>query len=203
MMSISGCQPTCAEREGRAWFCIRSQAKREHIAGAHLLDLNEIDVFNPRLRRRQRTRRGMVWVTESLFPGYLFAQFDLRTTLDRVLYTVGVAGVVRFGRTYPSISKEVIDGLKREFPEEALTIQKDDLRPGTEVTLVSRPWHGLQGIVLRNLPARNRVQVLMDMLGSPCKLEVDAHSLVIGKGVPCQLSLDGAGGSRAMAQAPR
>ena len=41
-----------------AWFCVRSQPKREHIAAAHLRNLVEVEVFCPRLRIRKATRRG-------------------------------------------------------------------------------------------------------------------------------------------------
>ncbi len=60
-----------------AWYCVRSQNKHEHIAAAHLRMLDGVTVFCPRIRFKRTTRRGVVWVTEGMFPGYLFARFRL------------------------------------------------------------------------------------------------------------------------------
>src|ERR1700683_5628282 len=95
------------------WFCIRSQPKHEHIAAAHLRKMDDVEVFLPRVRFRRGTRQGMVWVTEALFPRYLFACFDWHTSLRRVQSSHGVQSVVHFGEQWPVISKEIIEDLRR------------------------------------------------------------------------------------------
>ncbi len=62
------------ESAERAWYCLRSQPKHEHIAAAHLRLLEGVTVFCPRIRFKRATRQGLVWVTEAMFPGYLFAR---------------------------------------------------------------------------------------------------------------------------------
>src|SRR4026208_2096062 len=79
------------------WFCVRSRTRQEHIAAASLKRMEGMEVVNPRIRFRRPTSRGPVWVTESMFPGYVFARFSLRQSLDVVRYSFGVAGVVHFG----------------------------------------------------------------------------------------------------------
>lgn len=168
----------------RAWFCVRSQPKREHIAAAHLARLEAVETFNPRLRRRVVTRRGLLWLTESLFPSYLFVRFDVSRMLDPVRYTAGVSSIVHFGREgYPVVPETVINDLKREFPSEEMTLPMDDLFPGRVVTLAEGAFYGLQGVVLRALPARQRVEVLLEMLGHSAKVEVPIHSVMVDKGV--------------------
>ncbi|HVV70894.1 MAG TPA: transcription termination/antitermination NusG family protein, partial [Verrucomicrobiae bacterium] len=80
-----------------AWYCVRSHQKHEHIAAARLRELPGVDSFSPQLRFVRQTRRGRVWSTESLFPNYLFAKFDLPSMLERVRYTPSVNTVLRFG----------------------------------------------------------------------------------------------------------
>src|SRR5687768_2875491 len=58
-----------------AWFCLRSQPRHEHIAARQLAQMSDVEVFNPRIRFARPTRHGPAWVTESLFPNYLFARF--------------------------------------------------------------------------------------------------------------------------------
>jgi hypothetical protein len=57
-----------------AWYCLRSRRKQEHIAAAHVRVLGDVTVFCPRIHFRRASRRGVVCVTEALFPGYFFRQ---------------------------------------------------------------------------------------------------------------------------------
>src|SRR5437867_9351297 len=88
----------------RAWYCLRSQRKREHFAAAHLQQIPGVEVFNPQLRLVRSTRRGRVWSTESLFPNYLFARFALEKLLEKVRYTPSVKSVLQFGERVPAIA---------------------------------------------------------------------------------------------------
>ena len=63
----------------------------------------KLTVFLPRIRFKRATRQGTAWVTEALFPGYLFARFDWRTSLRLVQHSRGVRGVVHFGERWPAI----------------------------------------------------------------------------------------------------
>src|ERR1035441_3647403 len=66
------------------WFCLRTQSKHEHIAAVHLRKMDGVGVFLPRIRFQRNTRQGLAWVTEALFPGYLFARFDWHDSLRQV-----------------------------------------------------------------------------------------------------------------------
>src|SRR6202008_1357728 len=86
-----------AESTEPAWYCLRSQPKHEHIAAAHLRMLEHVTVFCPRIRFKRKTRQGPAWVTEAMFPGYLFALFELAEMHRQVRYAHGVSGIVQFG----------------------------------------------------------------------------------------------------------
>ncbi|HYZ73411.1 MAG TPA: transcription termination/antitermination NusG family protein, partial [Chthoniobacterales bacterium] len=79
-----------------AWYCLESKYKHEHIAAAHLRELKGVTVFCPRIRFRRQTCSRVAWVTEALFPGYLFAHFDLARMHRAVGYARGVRCIVRF-----------------------------------------------------------------------------------------------------------
>src|ERR1700749_1424726 len=95
-----------------AWYCLRSQPKHEHIAAAHLRLLEGITVFCPRIRFKRATRQGLAWVTEAMFPGYLFARFKLTEMHLRVRYAHGVSGIVRFADRYPVIEEGALAQLR-------------------------------------------------------------------------------------------
>jgi transcriptional antiterminator RfaH len=99
------------------WFCIRSQAKHERVVAAHLRTMEGVQVFLPQIRFQRSTRRGTAWVTEALFPGYLFARFDLQASLRRVQTARGARDVVHFGGQWPEIPAPVIEELRQLFGE--------------------------------------------------------------------------------------
>jgi transcriptional antiterminator RfaH len=164
-----------------AWFCVRSKPKHEHIAAAHLRRFSEVEVFYPRLRVRKATRRGPVWTNESLFPNYLFARFVLNSLLEQVRFTSGVHQVVHFANHWPAISDTVIEELRQSFHGCELQVIHDEPQPGDTVQVVEGTFNGLSATVLRTLPARQRVQVLLDILGRSTKVELKLSSVVSEK----------------------
>ncbi len=161
-----------------AWFCIRSQLKREHIAAAQLRLIPGIEVFNPRLRLLRSTRRGRVWSTESLFPNYLFARFILESKLEKVRYTPSVKMVVQFGDTVPAIPDAVIEQLQRDLDEMKSKVLVELPEEGEEVEVADGALRGLNGRVARVLPAKQRVQVLLDLMGRSIAAELSLGMLV-------------------------
>jgi transcriptional antiterminator RfaH len=165
------------DQNKRAWFCLRSHPKHEHIASANLKRLPELEVFCPRLRSRKLTRRGPVWMTESLFPNYLFARFELARLLDFVRYTPGVNQVIQFAGQYPVIPDETLEELKQTFGSEEVQIS-DLPQEGDKVLIAEQSFFGMEAVVFRVLPAKQRVQVLIEMLGRANKVELPMHAVV-------------------------
>src|SRR6266480_3047750 len=165
----------CPCRREPAWFCIRTHLKREHIATAHLRQLPGVEVFNPQLRLLRSTRRGRRWSTESLFPNYLFARFVLESMLEKVRYTPAVKFVLRFADRVPEIPDAVIEDLRQGVGELGSKVLTDAPVEGEEVEIAIRAFVGMKALVTRVLPGKQRVQILLD---------------VMGRSVPAELSLD-------------
>lgn len=161
-----------------AWFCVRSQLKREHIAARHLRQMEGVEVVLPRIRFRRGTRQGTVWVTEALFPNYLFARFNWRESLRRVHHAPGVAGVVHFGNRWPTIPDAVIEDLRQLIGAEELHEIPHEFQPGETVRIAGGSFHGLEAVVQRAMPGRQRVAVLLEFLGRQTAVEIAAVSLV-------------------------
>jgi len=163
------------------WFCLRSQPKHEHIAAAHLKKMEGIEVFLPRVRFQRSTRQGMAWVTEALFPSYLFARFDWQDSLRQVQAARGVSGVVHFGLRWPIIDEAIIEDLKLAVGTDELHVITATLQPGDVVEIAEGAMRGLRAVVSRVMPSRERVALLLELLGRQTTIEVPAH-LVIKEG---------------------
>ena len=162
-----------------SWYCLRSQPKHEHIAAAHLRKLGEVTVFCPRIRFKRMTRRGLVWVTEAMFPGYLFAQFELEKMHLQVRSAHGVSSIVRFGDRYPTIEEEVLAQLRDRTGVNDVKELDYAICQGDQVKLVDGVFFGLEAVVTQALPARERVKVLMDFLGTRIEAEIERSRLTV------------------------
>lgn len=164
-----------------AWYCVRTKPKHEHIAAGNLRKNLDLQVFHPQLRSERHTRRGIARVTEPLFPGYIFVRCVLERNLDEIRYAYGVNSMVHFGDEVPTIADEVMTELQACFPAEEPVMVNDPLTPGSEVVVGGGAFAGMEASVLRVMPARQRVQVLLEILGRPTEVEVDRFLLVAEK----------------------
>lgn len=161
-----------------AWFCIRTHLKHEHIAAAHLRQIAGVEVFNPRVRLLRSTRRGRVWFTESLFPNYVFARLVLESHLDKVIYTPSVTSVLRFGNTVATIPEAVIRELQQDLEETKSKVLTDAPEEGEEIEIAAGAFKGLNGTVTRVLPAKQRVEVLLDLMGRSIAAELSLEMVL-------------------------
>jgi transcriptional antiterminator RfaH len=171
-------KPAPQAGDGVLWFCLKSQPKHEHIAAAHLRQNSAVEVFLPRIRFKRATRQGTVWVTEALFPGYLFARFDWQSSLRLVQHSRGVRGVVHFGERWPAIPEEIISELQQTIGTTGLRTIPENFTPGDEVEITEGAMRGLRAVVTRVLPGRERIAVLMEFLGRQTTIELPRHFLI-------------------------
>jgi transcriptional antiterminator RfaH len=167
-----------AERAEPAWYCLRSQPKHEHIAAAHLRMLEGVAVFCPRIRFKRPTRQGVVWVTEAMFPGYLFARFELIEMHRRVQYAHGVSAIVRFADRYPTIEDAVLTELRQHTGLEEVKQLEYEVSQGDQIRIIEGAFAGLEAVVTQVLPVKERVKVLMDFLGTKVEAEVQSSSVL-------------------------
>jgi transcriptional antiterminator RfaH len=122
--------------------------------------------------------RGVVRVVESLFPCYIFIRCNVEEKADDIRYVSGMSSLVRFGDKIAVVPDGVIEELTECFPADEPLAVEDQLDTGTEVTVAGGAFMGFNGVVLRVLPAKQRVQVLLNFLGRSTVAEVDRTTLV-------------------------
>jgi transcriptional antiterminator RfaH len=171
--------PMIAESNHSAhWFCLRSQTKREHIAAAHLSAIAGIEVFCPRIRVYKKTKLGKKPYTEALFPAYLFAKFNAQQHYRQVIHIPGVTGIVGSGHKRV-IADDTIRDLQQSLPETILESPDPSLEVGAHVEIIEGGLKGLHATVLAHLPAKRRVEVLLDFLGREIKVLTDYESIFL------------------------
>ena len=80
------------------------------------------------------------------------------------------------------VPDSAIEELRVCFETEEPMPVEDRLSTGVEVTVADGALQGSSGVVVRVLPARQRVQILLDFLGQTTLTEVDRKSLRVQNG---------------------
>ena len=171
-----------------AWYSVRTKPKHEHIATANLRRHLGLAVFFPRLRLEKVTRRGLVRVTEPLFPCYIFVRCIVEERVNEIQHLSGVSRLVSFGGRHPHVPDPIIEELQACFAQEELIAVESRLVPGDEVTVAVGAFAGMSAQVLKSLPAKKRVQILLDILGRPTTVEVGSEAVMLKKNTVADLA---------------
>ena len=164
-------------QEPTAWFCLVSQRKHEYMAAAQLAQQQAVKVFAPRIRFRRPTRNGPQWITEALFPSYFFARIA-PSSLRRVHHAPQVRGVVHFGNAWPTVPDPTIEELERTIGSTKIHVIEPTISAGDEVKIVEGALRGFEAVVAQVMPARERVEVLLEFLGRQAAVELDTVAIL-------------------------
>ena len=161
-----------------AWYCLQTAPKQESKVAILIEREVGVPVYAPKIRFRRNRAGTPIWWTEALFPGYVFARFSFFEAHRQIRALTGVSSIVRFGDRPAALSDELLSAL-REAVGESDTVEVGGItEPATEVLVIEGPFKGLQLLVTRILPARERIAVLMEFLGMEREIEIDLHSTI-------------------------
>jgi transcriptional antiterminator RfaH len=157
--ATASCSEPLAER---SWYCLRCRRTQERLSASHLCVLLGVAVFCPRIRFKQIGRNAEKWVTEPLFPGYFFARFDSERVVAEALAAYGVLDVLKSGARYAVVSEEIIRELKQQTRATEIGSLASALVPGGRWRVVDNIVNGLEVVILQILPARERIELLLE-----------------------------------------
>ena len=167
-------------KPGKAnWFAVVTKPRQERIALENL-QRQGFECFlpmaeNPYQRRSKKQQKRI----EPLFPRYLFLNAIADTqNLAPVRSTMGVISMVRFGTELAVIPEQIINAIKQRITPETglIKIEAIEIEAGDKVKIFDGPLTGLNGIV-QEKDSNNRALLLMNLMGRPTKVRVDAISL--------------------------
>jgi len=162
---------------GLHWYCVKTKPKKERLAAEQLASFHGLEVFCPQVRFRRNTARGPVWFQEAMFPGYMFARFEMCAMKRMVSYAAGVMTIPVFNERYVPIPDTVINELISDLDENSTVNADMPLQVGDETTILEGSMRGLTVKVIKVLPAAGRVGVLLEMLGTLVEAEFSSDAL--------------------------
>jgi transcriptional antiterminator RfaH len=129
----------------------------------------------PRVRETRRRAGQRIQVIAPLFPRYLFIRLDQEfDNWGPIRSTLGVVSLVRFGQLPARVPDQLLALLHgREDAEGLQAIEPQPLKIGARVRVATGSLAGYEGIFLAKT-ARERVVVLLDILGKATRTQMDA-----------------------------
>jgi transcriptional antiterminator RfaH len=158
------------------WYLVRTKQQKETLVQLKLAEFVR-RTFLPRIRTRRLRHGNLIETVAPLFPCYLFALFDLESTLYRVLHTVGVAGVVCAGSTPSEVDASVIEEISRRGENGIIELPHKTFSAGERVRLTEGPMEGFAGIFEQYRSGSKRVALLLNLVGASMKVVVSATSI--------------------------
>jgi transcription elongation factor/antiterminator RfaH len=156
------------------WYSVYTKPRQEDIICKRLLDFEDIEVFNPKIKTKRYLRGRLREVIEELFPCYIFLMFDLDKYYHMIKYTRGVRRIVgdRSGNPY-NVDIRIIEYIKSKVKDGYITIEPPEFSPGEKVVIKEGPLEGLVGIFQKNIKASERVMILLNTLEYQAKMEIE------------------------------
>lgn len=160
------------------WYCLHTRPKNEQRTSQSLRNELGLEVFCPLIRFERARRSGKTWVTEAMFPGYVFARFSYPAQHRLVRACRGVIKIVSFGSEPSVVPEEIVRELRASVQDEETLVIESGIQSGEEVQVVEGPFRGLRAVVSRTMPGRARVAILMEILGMEREVEVPVHAVL-------------------------
>lgn len=154
-----------------AWYALHTKPRQEKRAHMNL-EAWGVESFVPWLHARARSASPA-----PMFPGYIFARFDIGRLLHHVLFTRGVSHVVSFGGIPAIVEDEVISTLRSRTDPFGFATNLPVLKPGDSVMVQAGPLRNLVGIFQKELPDSERIEILMATLAYSARIRVSKYDV--------------------------
>jgi len=159
------------------WYLVYTKLRQEKCAQENLVRQG-YECYLPTLPKEKLLQSGVAIADEPLFPRYLFIRLGQSHTDQSwtpIRSTKGVSCLVRYGETPAKVHDGLIDCL--QATEAAAQVNPERLfTQGDQVRLTDGAFVGIEG-VYQMADGDRRVMVLIELMGKPVVMKVDAASL--------------------------
>ena len=162
----------------QTWHVMYTKPHREELVDS-LLEERGIETYYPYLKVERGYGRGVRY--EPFFPNYLFFLADLASPGAQGLqWLPGVRRIVYVGDRPAQVPHSVVDALRERLaPYHQRSLRRSEIlyQRGQKVVVTGGPFAGLDGIFQKGVNGRDRVQVLLDMVGKWTRAEIGADQI--------------------------
>lgn len=161
------------------WYVVQTKPHQEGRVITHIgFRSQAIESFLPKIEVVRRHAGRRVKLLEPLFPNYLFVWMPLTaSTWNVVRWTPGARRMLGDGQQPIAVPDGLVDAIRERVEPLGFVRVGLNLPVGSRVRVKSGPFAGLEGIFERPTSRRDRVRVLLEILGSVRPLEIEVFDL--------------------------
>ena len=158
------------------WLVLRTKSRRENIVENGLRQ-KKINAFLPR-RKEVRIRRQTKRLLElPLFPGYIFVQ-PHPNQIEHLRHIPGSCGLIVIGNIPAAMPDTELEAVRIMTRSGAKLSVNEELIPGKKVEVLSGPFKGVQGELVR-IKNKQRLLINAHVLGKSVDVEISSEKTKI------------------------
>jgi len=146
------------------WYVIQTKPNREEQVHS-FLSLKGVEMFGPRVETFALANGKGRQELKSLFPTYLFGKFDIEQDYPLVRWARGVRRILSFGGNPTPVSEEIVELIKGRTDADGIVRRRLSLLPNDVVRINVGPLKDLVGLFERWVSDRERVRILLNVIG--------------------------------------
>ena len=162
----------------KKWIAVYTKSRHEQIV-INELSKKDIESFCPMFKERRQWSDRKKWDHFPLFRSYVFARIHLKENIF-VLQTIGVNKIVKFQNKISIIPDQVINDIKNIVDGGYKIQQVDYFIKGDEVSVVSGPLKGVNGII-QDLKGDSRLIMKVEAIRQAFSIEISSEQLKLKK----------------------
>jgi transcriptional antiterminator NusG len=162
--------------QGLRWYALHTMSNCEARVATYIRAFG-VEAFLPDYPSRRQWNDRVKTIRCPLFPGYLFARWEKKITIE-ALGAPGLAHVVGVAGVPVSIPKEEIDSVRRLMDSGLTVCGCPMLKTGERVRMRSGPLKGLEGR-LERIKNQFRLVVSVELLSRSIATEVDVKAIEV------------------------
>lgn len=154
----------------QSWYLVQCKP-RDCFRAQNQLREQEYDVYLPTHTAKRRKARQIYYVTEPLFPHYLFLQLPTDVNWSAVRSTRGVSRVVSFNGKPVPVAEQIVNGIKHQC-DVLNGLEPEPLyKTGDKVVITEGCFRELEAVV-QTTRKDERVILLLDLLNRQQEIEL-------------------------------
>lgn len=160
------------------WYVVHTHQGSERLAEGHL-KRQGFETYLPLYRKITRHARRVAEITAPLFPRYMFVAIDMAAQRwHSINGTFGVNHLVAMGDRPLALPEGIVDEIRaREAGEGLVKLEKEPLFKKGETVHITGGALADQVGLFQRLNEKDRVSVLLDMLGRKLEVQVPLQTV--------------------------
>lgn len=170
----------CESTNQSSWYALATKPHQEDRAAENLAAWG-IPTLAPKFQDEPGERK------KPLFPGYIFARFNIGMMIHKIRFTRGISYVVSFGGKPAEIAEEIIFAISKRIGIDGSVIMGQKFKSGDPIIIISGPLRDLHGVFEKELPGGERVKILLATLARTSEVETSRYDLKLSASSCLQL----------------